>query len=318
MANDDGFPATCTLTKGLCFEESEAISDLGLDLSKEGGVDKHLVRVKYRRGKISYLYAAKPTFAQRLSNIIRSVNRAHALGKCWSGESLGKLISGARKDGELTKLDDDLGPRAVDTAKASPKKRAQKRAAECPSTPNSGRAEAEYLHVANVFRCPAVMMGSKNCLNFDGDDSSAKVLEVKRSKPEDASARDQTPPLYARKDPAPRSSPRVPETLAQLSAASTLSATSQPEAKARVYGFADAPSRATSPGISQPSNSQAAAEPGPSPLADATPVPARPIQSRGNCPVCCRKVTTADMRVNRNGKYLHADCRDKNDVIVID
>jgi hypothetical protein len=287
-----------------------------LDLSKEGGVDKHLVRVKYRGGKISYLYAAKPTFAQRLSNIIRSVNRAHALGKCWSGESLGKLISGAIKDGELTKLD-DLGPRAVDTAKASPKNRAQKRAAECPSTPNSGRAEAEYLHVANVFGCPALMLGSKNCLNFDGDDSSAKVLEVKRSKPEDTSARDQTPPLYARKDPSPRSSPRVPETLSQLSAAYTLSATSQPEAIARVYGFADAPSRATSPGISQPSNAQAAADPGPSPLADAIPVPERPIQSRGNCPVCCREVTTADMRVNRGGKYFHADCRDKT-VIVID
>jgi hypothetical protein len=42
---------------------------------------------------------------------------------------------------------------------------------------------------------------------------------------------------------------------------------------------------------------------------------AGPIQSRGICPVCCLEVTTADMRVNRDGKYFHAECRH---VIVID
>ena len=105
------------------------------------------------------------------------------------------------------------------------------------------------------------------------------------------------------------------ETLAQATAESTLSATSQPESKARVCDLADVSSPAMSPGNSQPSNEQTAAEPGPSPPADAIiqemnrgleaiPVPARPIQSRGCCQVCCREVMTADMRVKRDGKYL--------------
>jgi hypothetical protein len=105
------------------------------------------------------------------------------------------------------------------------------------------------------------------------------------------------------------------ETLAQASAASTLSATSQPEAKEQVDDLADTPSRVMSREISQPSDAQAAAAPGPSPPADAMPDPVRPIESRGSCPVCCLEVTTADMRVNRDGKYFHAECRH---VIVID
>ena len=33
-----------------------------------------------------------------------------------------------------------------------------------------------------------------------------------------------------------------------------------------------------------------------------------PIDSRGSCPVCLQEVTTAHLRVNRDGNYLHADC----------
>ena len=33
-----------------------------------------------------------------------------------------------------------------------------------------------------------------------------------------------------------------------------------------------------------------------------------PIESRGSCPVCHQEVTTAHLRVNRDGNYFHADC----------
>jgi hypothetical protein len=611
MANDDGFPATCKLTS----KESSAISYLHLYL--EDG--RHFLRVTYNNQNQSYNYEAKPACAQLLSSVIRSVNQQHDLGERWSKdrESLGKLIAGAKKDGGLVSCADD-------TAKASPraKPRTPKRAAdsECASRasqeqaqttpPNSGSAQAttdqaEYLKVAKLFGSPTFWTDSKMTetlaeedrpgakhknsrrrLDWDGDESSAEGLEEKRSKPEGTSARAQTLPWDARKDPAPRASPRpdypsdsesmsggtremagvgaelagkddsgtivtsdvvdldqagglggvtgdgthalalpllcaeelygfdlslaarcamwavkefldrhrhkddpgmrivfvedsgspalkalraqrtvsdkrlivaqssdpasiaklgeknlpcqfvavesepffhkgarparrrarhiydksgregspmwlgkttsdrytkmhgktgdtyavqisgtsplrekskchtvlhvivpsrnhkhkteecyvkddvagaamlkkcysslldnfyqlstrcsVLETLAQASAASTLSATSQPEANELVDDLADASSPAMSPGISQHSNAQAAAEPGPSPPPDAMPDPVRPIQSRGSCPVCSQEVTTADMRVNRDGKYFHEKCRH---VIVID
>ncbi len=105
---DDGFPATCRLTK----EESSAISYLDVDLAKEGGEEQHFVQVKYRGGNQIFIFAAKTAIAHRLSSVIRSVNQAHALGNRWSShESLGALIKRVKKGGDL--IADDLVRRAV-------------------------------------------------------------------------------------------------------------------------------------------------------------------------------------------------------------
>jgi hypothetical protein len=85
-----------------------------------------------------------------------------------------------------------------------------------------------------------------------------------------------------------------------LSATSTLSVTSQPEATAPVDDLTDAPSRAMSPGNSQPSTAQAVVEPGP--LADASAGDGRQSlddgTSQSDCEEACSSQSMHGERVN--------------------
>ena len=249
MTLADSFPATCTPT----YQESSAIAYLRVD--KRGAW--HFVEVAWHKNTQRYLYRATAAFARRLQNVIRSVNHAHEQGQRWSGHvlglgkvSLGKMIA-MNKHHDLRQLT----PSECDEYYA----RHEQNQIATPITGRATNQELENLHTAPVTS----PLPTAICLDFMADD--------------DAYNDDQTLLLAARKDPAPRASPRVSDYLSDsegmstleeisntqiinrsqtLSAASTLSATSQPEAKAPGYELTDAPSRTMSPGISQPSTGE--------------------------------------------------------------
>ena len=263
MALADSFPATCRPTQF----ESSAIAYLRVD--KQGA--RHFLEVAWHKNTKRYLFEATRAFAERLQSIIRRVNQAHAERKHWPGpESLGNMIHMARQQGDLTELTHS------ECAEYYARTDADREAVfgtheQTFATPISGRAtnqEPENLHTDDAVATRPLPTAHR--IDFMADD--------------DAYNDDQTLPLAARQEPAPRASPRVPDYLSDsegmsmleeiantqiiersqtLSAASTLSATSQPEATALVHDLTDDPSRAMSPGISQPSTAQAAVESGP-------------------------------------------------------
>ena len=229
MTLADSFPATCAPT----YEESEAIAYLRVD--KRGAF--HFVEVAWHKNTQHYLYSATAACARRLQNVIRSVNHAHDKGQCWSGNvpglgevSLGKMIARDKKH---------------DLIQLTPSQRDEYYALDEQiqiATPIKGRAtnqELENLHTDDAVATRP--LPTANCLDFMADDDTYND--------------DQTLPLSARKDPAPRASPRVSDYLSDSEGVSTLEEIANTQIINR--------SQTLSAASTQPSTAQADAEPGP-------------------------------------------------------